>query len=685
MELQRGGSVPADAGGRTTTTNGWSPVKTFVPIRQWWQAVGKRASAPSVGDVSAWFLSLLAHLGALAVLALVVVTLPQRHEFLVVLSSITPDDPLALSDEFSYAEIDPSAIGASSEGDSDALVAVAPTLAMTVVEPTPVDMADAPLVDERIQIQEEIRLATGPNFAENLTVKGIAGVGVSGATGAVDRITQEILLSLEERKTLVVWLFDQSGSLEGARGEIIDRFDRVYEELGVVETSGNPAFKKHDDKPLLSAVVAFGQQINFLTPRPTDDVEAIKSVVAGIQTDTSGVERTFTAVREAADRFRALRTQQPRRNVMFVIFTDEVGDDEAELDETVTICRRYEIPVYCVGVPAPFGRREVLVRYVDPDPQFDQTPQWLPVRQGPESFLPELVKIGSHERDDPMDSGFGPYSLTRLCYETGGIFFTVRGEPERRRGRRNATGAGAAEFSRGFDPQIMFNYRPDYVPIKEYQRLVAQNKARAALVQAAQMSWITPMEQPQLMFPKTSDADLVNRLTVAQRAAAVLEPKINQLYEVLKQGEKDRDKLTSPRWQAGYDLSLGLVLALRVRTESYNAMLARAKTGMKFENAKSDTWLLAPADEISVGSGWEKMATEAKAHLQRVAREHPHTPWAVLAEAELKQPLGWAWKEAYTGVAERQQAARNPPPRRPPSNDKADMLPRPVKRPPPKL
>ena len=44
----------------------------------------------------------------------------------------------------------------------------------------------------------------------------------------------------------------------------------------------------------------------------------------------------------------------------------------------------------------------------------------------------------------------------------------------------------------------MRNYRPDYVSIKEYQRLLNENKARQALVQAAQMSWITPMEQPTL-------------------------------------------------------------------------------------------------------------------------------------------------------------------------------------------
>ncbi len=71
----------------------------------------------------------------------------------------------------------------------------------------------------------------------------------------------------------------------------------------------------------------------------------------------------------------------------------------------------------------------------------------------------------------------------------------------------------------------MRNYRPDYLPIKEYQRLLTENQARQALVQAAQMSWLAPMERPTLTFPKVNDADLANRLSRAQQAAAVLEPR----------------------------------------------------------------------------------------------------------------------------------------------------------------
>jgi hypothetical protein len=274
-----------------------------------------------------------------------------------------------------------------------------------------------------------------------------------------------------------------------------------------------------------------------------------------------------------------------------------------------------------------------------------------------------------------------------LCYETGGIFFAVHpNRDEHRAISRRDTAVLSAQLTHFFDPEVMRAYRPDYVPIKEYQKLLVENKARASLVQAAQMSWVTPMERPQLMFPKTSEADLANQLSKAQRAAAVLEPKINQLFEILRQGEKDRTRLTTPRWQAGYDLSFGRVLAVKVRTESYNAMLAKAKQGMRFEDAKSDTWRLVPSSEISVGSVLEKQAEQAKTYLERVTREHPQTPWALLAQQELKQPFGWTWKESVTGVNTRPKLAANGNGKaRAPKDDKARMLPPPRKRPAPKL
>src|SRR5690606_34871899 len=100
----------------------------------------------------------------------------------------------------------------------------------------------------------------------------------------------------------------------------------------------------------------------------------------------------------------------------------------------------------------------------------------------------------------------------------------------------------------------------------------------------------------------------------------------------------------------GFDLAMGMVSAVKVRTETYNAMLAMAKRGMPFENSQNNTWVLQPADEIVVGSRLEQLAEKSRTYLKRVVDEHAGTPWAYLAERELNQPLGWKWVEAYTNL-----------------------------------
>jgi hypothetical protein len=472
------------------------------------------------------------------------------------------------------------------------------------------------------------------------------------------------------------------------RKQIHDRFDRIYRELGVIEAAGNPAFARHEDKPLLTSVIAFGKDILPQTKAPTDNLAEIKLAVAHMPIDRSGRERAFEAVYFSADEHKRYVGQG--RNVMIVMFTDEVGDDQAKSDETIKICRKLRMPVYVVGVPAPFGRDKLEMKWVDPDPKFDQSPQWGEVHQGPESRFLELVKVhfsGAVREEEPMDSGYGPYSLTRLCYETGGIYFAVH--PNRNaRGpvSREQTAVLSSYMRYFFDPELMRRYRPDYLSEEEFQKMLAANKAKAALVQAAALPfWVTPLSGPHLHFPKRDEADLARRLSEAQKAAAKLEPQINQVYGVLKSGEADRPKLDSPRWQAGYDLAMGRVLAVKVRTEAYNAMLAKAKT-MKFKNPKNDTWDLEPADTIDVGSVLEKEAQKAREYLESVIKDHAGTPWAMLAERELKTPLGWVWKERYTGV----NAPKPPPPSNapppPPSDDELRNLKKPpVKRPPPPL
>ena len=128
---------------------------------------------------------------------------------------------------------------------------------------------------------------------------------------------------------------------------------------------------------------------------------------------------------------------------------------------------------------------------------------------------------------------------------------------------------------------------------------------------------------------KRGEAQLVE-LTTAQQDAAKLEPTLIRMADVLEPGMAVREDEESPRWKAGFDLAMGRVLAQKVRTETYNAMLAKAKRGMNFEDENSNTRVLVPSDEISVGSKWVSEAKKARGLLQGVVNEHG-TPRALLA------------------------------------------------------
>jgi hypothetical protein len=306
-----------------------------------------------------------------------------------------------------------------------------------------------------------------------------------------------------------------------------------------------------------------------------------------------------------------------------------------------------------VGVPAPFGQQHVKMKFVEFDPQYADTEQWAVVEQGPESRYPEVVKVRpKNAPDESIDSGFGPFSLSKLCAETGGIYFAIH---PNRGSQGRVSDEATAPMSSGlryfFDPKVMRDYRPDYQSQAEIDRMLAANRAKRALVDAARASELNPMDSPTMMFPREDDGRLVNLLSEAQKKAAVLQPKIDALYGLLAAGLPDRDKIKEQRWQAGYDLALGRVLALKVRTDAYNIMLAQAKTGMKFKNPKNDTWVLRPSGDVAqVGSQTERLAKQANELLQRVVAEHPGTPWAQMATEELRTPLGYSWGETYTGV-----------------------------------
>ena len=619
-------------------------VSSLDRVRLWWQEYTGEEETPFDGDAPAWAVSLVLHVAVLLSMALIGLPEAPAKPRPIAIVATEPVETEVLLDppqELTVSVEPQQEAGAQSEDALEMAQSLAPTIAEESVVPVVVDVNPA----AEINLEDGDVLPTGLELDADIAVKGDVGVGTTGASGAVDRLTVEIAASLEQRPTLVCWVFDQSVSLAAQRKEIAARLGRVFDELGM-----NKARANRPD--LLNLVFAYGKGMQQVIEKPTSDADAVVAAIENIAVDDSGVEMTFAAIRAAAERAKLLRIGPPRRHVMIVAFTDEVGNDPQLADQTAQVCRTQGIPVYVVGVPAPFGLPQVKMKFVEFDPQYDGGEQWAVVDQGPETLYPEFVRIHPREAEEPIDSGFGPFYLSKLCAETGGIYFAVH--PNRgARGRVSDAEVApmASRLRRFFAPDALKAYRPDYVAAVKIDQMIVANKAKKALVDASRSSQISPMDAPTMVFLRVDDGALALLLAEAQKGAAKIQPKIDALYGTLAAGAADRDAIKEKRWQAGYDLAMGRVLAVKIRTDAYNIMLAQAKTGMKFKNPKNDTWVLQPSDDVSAtGSQTDKLAKQCRTYLERVVKDHPGTPWAFLATEELKTPLGYAWTETYTGV-----------------------------------
>lgn len=463
------------------------------------------------------------------------------------------------------------------------------------------------------------------NLGDKVTGQGVENVstgGGDGVAGAIDRLAWEIAQSLHQSKTTVIWLFDQSLSLKERRDAIADRFENVYRQLESVDEGSKGA--------LQTVAATYGEGFKLLTEKPTEDVKSLIPKVREIPNDPSGKENVFSAVNQLVAKFKGERAK--KRSVLIFIITDEKGDDaEKYLEDTVFACRKAGIKVYTVGNAALFGREKGFVNWK----YQDGTTEDIEVDSGPETIEPEAIVLGFWGGNrgtelERMSSGYGPYGLTRLCKETGGLYLVAQ---EDNKGPR-------------FDPAVMRNYQPDYRPIKDYYKSIEKNKAKGMLIQAAKATKLESVPLPQLSFAAYNDNILRERITEAQKPAAELIYKIDRLVEVLRQGEKDRDKVTEPRWRAAYDLAIGRALAMKVRSFGYNKMLADMKgTPKTFEKKESNEWRIEPSKTINAGQDVKKLERLAAMYLKRVIDENAGTPWEMIAQKEYTTPMGWEWKE----------------------------------------
>jgi hypothetical protein len=517
-------------------------------------------------------------------------------------------------------------------------------------------MAGMPQLDQKIlkeaatdttiaEIAVEHPLANAPTFTRLIEAvpdgefKGDPRAIIDDYQQAMDRIAQELMWMMDKGPVLVIWAFDQSGSMKDDQQEIRDRINNVYVQLGLVG---------RDTSDLLTtSVVSYGEQYLLHTPRPTSDIMEIRQAIDEIPEDPSGKEMMCQAVGRAITQHREY-AQSRHRQMALVLVTDESGEHEDNarfLEQAIAQAKAARCRIYVLGREAVFGYPYVHMRWVHPQ---THRIHWIAVNRGPETGFVEQLQIdGFRRRHDAFPSGFGPYEQCRMARETGGIFFLLPSlESALVRGEK-----------RHYELEIMRPYRPDLRARIEVLADRGRYPLRTVIWQC--IYDLNPYESPEtarqiemrVHFSPTYD-EFVRQARIEQQKARAYLVYLARVQEALEQGARYRAEEADPRWRANYDLLYAQLVAYQARIWEYGASLeAFIKTPKVVPLTKPPNLRLLHWD-VTVRTS--TLTEESKPYIERatelfqvVIDNHPGTPWAARAQGELKRGFGVDFRPDY--------------------------------------
>ena len=590
-----------------------------------------------VWATSSFGISMILHAVLVIVLALWVITpvvAPKFQEIVAVLEE-RPEELLQqrLEEDTTPAQV-PTSVSSQASALSTGVIGVE-GLVSTEPPTMNVEVTDA-ATEVKVDVGDVNVFASAGTSLSTDVPRGTLGEAVSVVEGygdAMDRLTQEILNRLARGKVLVVWVMDQSTSMQDDRQEITARIDRVYQELGLSGAS--------KDDALTTAVVSYGSNFILHTPRPTGVAAEIVEAINAVPNDPSGQERMCEAVGFSIAKHREY-CKVGQRQMMLVLVSDESGDSNTNfqyLESTIAEAKQANCPIYVLGREAVFGYPFIHYLWTD-----EKTKEqfWIPIDRGPETPYPEQLQVdGYHRRYDAHPSGFGPYDQARMCRQTGGVFFmlpSVEADIWRRDDRK-------------YEVEAMRGYLPDLSSREAYMAERDKYEMRKTIWQV--ILDLNPYDSNKRDKVQVR-VDFFPLEPAAFRTEAALNiQKAQVLIGYFQAAEKAMEKVqpllareASPRWRANFELVYAQTIGYQLRLHEYIQVLqnfAEKPDPIKNDlgpNRPTTHWELGWRRELVTGDKHKDLIERTTAALQAVIKHHPGTPYAARAEFELNR--GWS-------------------------------------------
>lgn len=191
----------------------------------------------------------------------------------------------------------------------------------------------------------------------------------------------------------------------------------------------------------------------------------------------------------------------------------------------------------------------------------------------------------------------------------------------------------------------------DYLPDAVTPDAAARMPVRAAVKLAADA-----MAQSRLMLEKNRELHQSGAAAKGKDEVLNLQAKLAgvilglvEASQELDDAADERAKEPSKRWQAHLDYLTGAVTLRYARLEEVNLLYGDVRTDKLpvLDAAAGHTgWRLVPAERMHSKKDVRAAMEQARERLAKVAKDHPNTPWAELAERDLAEKPGLMWEPA---------------------------------------
>jgi hypothetical protein len=201
-------------------------------------------------------------------------------------------------------------------------------------------------------------------------------------------------------------------------------------------------------------------------------------------------------------------------------------------------------------------------------------------------------------------------------------------------------------------------YQPDQITNEEVRKKPDKYPLRAAVLSAVDVvrkhaQEAAPLTEFAAPLPKERPA-LLKKIVDGQKPIARQMAELQEVQERLEGVEDQRKREPSKRWQANYDFILGHVQLRYAYLFEYSLMLGEfRKDNLPELDAKKNQngWRLVPSEKLAGPTDLKDTVKSAHKLLSKVVKDHPETPWAVLADRDLNTPVGLQWEAAMIVIS----------------------------------